>query len=290
LFIAAMAIKSGAKQATSYAFLAPIALLAIPMFDTIAAILRRKLTGRSIYDTDRGHLHHALIGKGFGPRKALLLFFAMCLMTATGGTMALINQKAEYAALAILSVAVFLFVGRIFRIAEFKLVSHRSKSAVRSFLASPKSLKDSAEHTSIRLQGERDWELCWQVLREFAEKHQVNQMTFDLNLPWIHESFHAQYKNTDKTKNESEESWQLDLPLTADNRSIGRLNLKANVYQTHFGQLSMELAEVLASLEDYIVETMESHLKVTDIEELVAEQQSIEFGESAAESKNIDIG
>ncbi len=290
LFIAAMAIKSGAKQATSYAFLAPIALLAIPMFDTIAAILRRKLTGRSIYDTDRGHLHHALIGKGFGPRKALLLFFAMCLMTATGGTMALINQKAEYAALAILSVAVFLFVGRIFGIAEFKLVSHRSKSAVRSFLASPKSLKDSAEHTSIRLQGERDWELCWQVLREFAEKHQVNQMTFDLNLPWIHESFHAQYKNTDKTKNESEESWQLDLPLTADNRSIGRLNLKANVYQTHFGQLSMELAEVLASLEDYIVETMESHLKVTDIEELVAEQQSIEFGESAAESKNIDIG
>ncbi|MCP4778375.1 MAG: undecaprenyl/decaprenyl-phosphate alpha-N-acetylglucosaminyl 1-phosphate transferase, partial [Planctomycetaceae bacterium] len=229
LFIAAMAIKSGAKQALSYAFLAPIALLAIPMFDTLAAILRRKLTGRSIYDTDRGHLHHALMGKGFGPRKSLLLFFAMCLMTATGGTMALIYKQAEYAALAILSVAVFLFVGRIFGMAEFRLVSHHSKSAFRSLLVKPKKTQYPAEHSSIRLQGERDWDLCWQVLREFAEKHHVSQMTFDLNLPWIHESFHAQYKTTDKKKSELEERWQLELPLTANQRSIGRLNVQACV-------------------------------------------------------------
>ena len=289
LFIAAMAIKSGVKQATSYAFLAPIALLAIPMFDTLAAILRRKLTGRSIYDTDRGHLHHALMGKGFGPRKSLLLFFAMCLMTATGGTMALIYQQAEYAALAILSVAVFLFVGRIFGMAEFELVSHRSKSAFRSLLVKPKKSQHSAEHSSIRLQGDRDWDLCWQVLREFAEKHHVSQMTFDLNLPWIHESFHAQYKTTDKKKSELEERWQLELPLTANQRSIGRLNVQACINQTHFGSLSMELAEVLASLEDYIVETMESHLKVADVEEFIAEQQSIEFGDTPAVPRNIDI-
>ena len=51
----------------------------------------------------------------------------------------------------------------------------------------------------------------------------------------------------------------------------------------------MELAEVLASLEDYIVETMESHLKVADVEEFVAEQQSIEFGDTPAVPRNIDI-
>ncbi|MDG2104155.1 MAG: hypothetical protein P8J91_10420, partial [Pirellulaceae bacterium] len=86
-----------------------------------------------------------------------------------------------------------------------------------------------------------------------------------------------------------EERWQLELPLTANQRSIGRLNVQACVNQTHFGSLSMELAEVLASLEDYIVETMESHLKVADVEEFVAEQQSIEFGDTPAVPKNIDI-
>lgn len=287
LFIAAMAIKTGAKQATGYVFIAPIALLAIPLFDTLAAIVRRKLTGRSIYDTDRGHLHHVLIGKGFGPRKSLLLFFAMCLMTATGGTMALIEGKAAYAYLAILSVAIFLFVGRIFGLAEFKLISHGSSSIIRAVLPSSSGGENKSNHTSFRIQGTRDWEICWQVMREFAEDNLISQLSFDLNLPWIHESFHGKYKSSNKEL--LEDQWALELPILIEERVIGRVNLQAPVRQANYESISQKLCAVLQSLEPQIVLTMQEHKAKRDdeIDEFLAEQQSIEFGGVTAETKDV---
>jgi len=55
--LAAMAIRSTFKQNSLFAFMAPVALLAIPFIDTGAAIIRRRLTGRSVFSVDRGHLH-----------------------------------------------------------------------------------------------------------------------------------------------------------------------------------------------------------------------------------------
>ena len=59
----------------------------------------------------------------------------MCLMTATGGTLALIYEQAEYAVLSIVAVFVFLIVGRVFGFAEYKLIANRSKSMMRSFIS-----------------------------------------------------------------------------------------------------------------------------------------------------------
>ena len=53
------------KGPATVALSLPIAVLAIPFFDTFAAIARRKLTGRSIYIADREHLHHCLQRRGF---------------------------------------------------------------------------------------------------------------------------------------------------------------------------------------------------------------------------------
>ena len=62
----------------------PIALLILPILDTTAAIIRRKLTGRSIYTTDRGHLHHCLLRSGYTPSGVLLLVAFLCLLTCGG--------------------------------------------------------------------------------------------------------------------------------------------------------------------------------------------------------------
>ena len=288
LFIAAMAIKCASKEAATYAFLAPIALLAIPMFDTLAAIVRRRLTGRSIYAVDRGHLHHALIRKGFGPRKALMLFFAMCLMTATGGTMSLIYEKSEYAILSIVAVLVFLMVGRVFGIAEYKLITNRSKSMMRSFLTMPKVDRDS-HHASVQLQGERNWDLCWQVLREFAEKNGLQRMTMDLNLPWIHESFHANYSSSDR-KSEADEQWSLELPLVVAGRVIGRIDIVADAQESYFGEVISELNDILASLESYFIETIDGKINGPLVDEVQAERQSIEFGSHVDPGILEDVG
>ncbi len=256
LFVSAMSIRCASKEATAYAFMAPIALLAIPMFDTIAAIVRRRLTGRSIYTVDRGHLHHALIRKGYGPRKALLMFFAMCLMTAVGGTLSLVYQQSEYALISIAAVVVFLVVGKVFGIAEFQLIANRSRSLIRSFVNLPVNRSNENSHQdSVRLQGNKNWDSCWQVLREFARQNNVLHLTMDLNLPWLHESYHATFQQLDRKKLIADELWSAELPLTVDRRVIGRLDYSGSILDSSLFQVSSDLKDVLAK--------MEPHLRVT---------------------------
>ena len=84
LSIGIMAIQNSLKAHATMVLAAPVGLLAIPILDTTAAILRRKLTGRSIYTTDRGHLHHCLLAQGWGTRWTLLIISCSCTLTAVG--------------------------------------------------------------------------------------------------------------------------------------------------------------------------------------------------------------
>ncbi len=84
LTIGVVAIDSSLKRPATIALATPAALLTLPILDTIAAILRRKLTGRSIYSTDRGHLHHRLLDRFVHPRRVLLVVSACCLATGAG--------------------------------------------------------------------------------------------------------------------------------------------------------------------------------------------------------------
>ena len=52
LVLGTLAIESSLKTPATIVLSFPVALLALPIFDTTAAIVRRKLTGRSLYSTD----------------------------------------------------------------------------------------------------------------------------------------------------------------------------------------------------------------------------------------------
>ncbi len=54
-------------------------MLALPVLDTAAAIVRRALAGKRITEADRGHFHHQLIFRfGLNVRQAVLLIYAVC--------------------------------------------------------------------------------------------------------------------------------------------------------------------------------------------------------------------
>ena len=87
--VGVLAIESSLKGPATVALAGPLALLVIPIFDTSAAIVRRKLTGRSIYTTDCGHLHHVLQRSGISNRSVLLLVAGLCLFTSGGALLSL---------------------------------------------------------------------------------------------------------------------------------------------------------------------------------------------------------
>jgi UDP-GlcNAc:undecaprenyl-phosphate GlcNAc-1-phosphate transferase len=69
------------KRAIAIGLLVPLVVLALPILDTAAAIVRRTLSGKRITDADRGHFHHQLIFRfGMNVRQAVLLIYSVCIV------------------------------------------------------------------------------------------------------------------------------------------------------------------------------------------------------------------
>jgi len=58
-------------------FIVPVLALALPLLDTIFAIVRRMLRGQSPFTPDRGHLHHRLVDLGLNHKQAVALMYAI---------------------------------------------------------------------------------------------------------------------------------------------------------------------------------------------------------------------
>jgi UDP-GlcNAc:undecaprenyl-phosphate GlcNAc-1-phosphate transferase len=227
LVLAAVAIRSSFKQAAMYSVAAPIAMLAIPFIDTSAAIIRRRLTGRSIYHEDRGHMHHVMAKRGLGPTASLVWVALLCTTTAVGGVLATVYHQAEYAIASIAFVLIVMVAGRIFGRAESELLYRKFASIAKSLFFVPNRQQQRVLETSVQIQGHRAWDESWLRLVEFAEEHDLNQITLDVNAPWMHEAFHADWKRAGVRTSPSQQ-WQVELPLVVTNRILGRVSVKAD--------------------------------------------------------------
>lgn len=74
---AAIAVLGTFKIAASVALLAPVVAFAVPIFDTLWAMIRRYRMGQSIARADRNHLHHRLLERGLSQRQAVLIIYAI---------------------------------------------------------------------------------------------------------------------------------------------------------------------------------------------------------------------
>ncbi len=72
-------------------FVVPILALALPLFDTLFAIIRRLLKGQNPMKPDRGHLHHRLIDMGLSQKQAVTILY--CVSAVLGLTAVIINTN-----------------------------------------------------------------------------------------------------------------------------------------------------------------------------------------------------
>lgn len=88
--LSVISILGVAKTYTAIVLIAPIIVLALPIFDTLWAIIRRIAKTKSIkgvFKADKGHLHHKLMAKGFSQKQSVLILYGI---TATLGMTAVI--------------------------------------------------------------------------------------------------------------------------------------------------------------------------------------------------------
>ena len=88
--LAVISIMGIAKTYTAIIIIAPLLVLALPIFDTSFAIIRRIIKEKSlkaVFKADRGHLHHKLIDRGYSQKQAVFILYGI---SATFGLFAII--------------------------------------------------------------------------------------------------------------------------------------------------------------------------------------------------------
>jgi UDP-GlcNAc:undecaprenyl-phosphate/decaprenyl-phosphate GlcNAc-1-phosphate transferase len=219
--LGALALHSSLKGPTTVALAAPVAMLAIPILDSTAAILRRKLTGKSIYSTDRGHMHHVIMGKGYS-NAATVGIIAVASIGTCAAALASVYWKNELlAGISVLVLILVLVASRIFGYAEYLLVRNRMLELGRSLIR-PGRRDSEHRESSVQIQGSRDWNDLWRRLRAMVDSHVV-RVGLDLDLPRLQEGFHARWERAGD-HDESISLTQL-FPVVVGGHVIGRLEV-----------------------------------------------------------------
>lgn len=119
--LAAIAMKGAIKSASAIVLAVPILALGLPIYDTLFAIIRRKVNGKSIAEADKGHLHHRLLDMGLTQRQAVIIMYSISVVL---GFIAIIvmqlTNKRAYMVLTIVIIAI------VFSAWKFGLFKHKS--------------------------------------------------------------------------------------------------------------------------------------------------------------------
>ena len=102
------------KSSTAVALLVPIVALGLPIADTLLAIGRRALRGRSIFSADRDHIHHRLLDLGLSARQAVLVLWGFsAVLGGSALVLSFANSALVAATLAGLAIVGFFAVRRL---------------------------------------------------------------------------------------------------------------------------------------------------------------------------------
>lgn len=88
--LAAISIEGAIKSAAAFAIAVPILALGLPIYDTLFAMIRRKINGKPIMQADRGHLHHRLLDMGLTQRQTVIIMY---LISSILGAFAILAMK-----------------------------------------------------------------------------------------------------------------------------------------------------------------------------------------------------
>ena len=247
LVLGALSIQSSLKGPGTLLLATPLCMLAIPFFDSAAAITRRHLTGRSIYSTDRCHIHHRLTER-FGSVAAVLVVMLFCSLLVAAAMAGAIMRSETVTVVTVVGVVLIFVVTRVFGHSELGLIRARVGSFSRSLFALSRHEQASGVHSITRLQGNREWEKLWTGLTEAVQDMPVTRVELDVNCPALHEGYHGAWKR--RSSAADERIWRFDLPLVAAEHQIGHVRVTGVRTESSAAAEMEKLLELLDSFEE----------------------------------------
>ncbi|MEZ6124759.1 MAG: MraY family glycosyltransferase [Planctomycetaceae bacterium] len=246
LILGAVALKCSIKHYAAATLLMPTAIWAIPLFDVSMAIVRRKLTGRSIYETDRGHLHHCLERKGLSGARLLVITASLCSLTGFAAILASFMDNDLIAAVGILTAFLLLVLTRSFGHTEMNLLSTRLRRLTGSMLRRSVPMQTVLHDEKVHLNGDHNWQKLWETLTAFAERFEMDAVELMVHLPRIGEEYHASWKRKSDTK--THEEWKSEIPLIVQDMRVGHIRVVGAVGE---GSICKWMSDLIGGLEAF---------------------------------------
>jgi UDP-GlcNAc:undecaprenyl-phosphate GlcNAc-1-phosphate transferase len=250
LAVGVLGIQTSLKAPTTAALIAPLVILTIPFLDTAAAIVRRKLTGRSIYDTDRGHLHHCLIQRGFSPRMVLAVVSFFCLVAVISALGSLAFKNEAIAVCGALTVVATLVTTKLFGYKESLLIKNRAWQLALSVFQSRGEGK--SRRIDLHMQGNASWSKLLDTVSTRAIDLNLQSVGLDVRAPVIHEEYHGHWERFDAEVKDV--LWRVELPLEVGGRDAARLLITGRVDSE---QIWSKLAAITELIEEFVLDELD---------------------------------
>ena len=250
LVVGVLAIHGSLKGPGTVLLAVPLAVWTLPILDSSAAVLRRKLSGRSIYSIDRGHLHHRLKERLGSNRKVLASVAVCCVATSAAATASVLLKTDLVAVVVCLAVVVILAASGLFGRAEFALLYAHVRRLGRSLAPSLAGAR-APTGKAVHVQGSGPWDPLWMALTESADRLLLQRIQLNVNLPMVQEAFDARWESP--VLPDAETSWKMDVPLMVSHHAVGRLTV---VGQQNGKPLAGHLAPLLE-----LIESIESQVQ-----------------------------
>lgn len=164
--IAVLSVISPLKRATVVGALIPMLTLAVPIFDTSLAMLRRALRHESIMKADKGHLHHHLMAAGFGQRRSVLIMYGI---VGIMGEVAVLLSRELYKDAALLFMIALLYLCII-------IIPKRSKKGLKTIITQDMSEIEKENFVEyLNYERERRKELREKAAQQAAEEEKLEE-------------------------------------------------------------------------------------------------------------------
>lgn len=110
-FIIAVIALLGFKNVTMSSLIIPLLILAIPILDTLFAILRRLIRKESISEPDKLHIHHQFLNRNFSHRSTVIIIYIINALFASASIVYVIQDRLlGYIIYGVLLIFLILFV------------------------------------------------------------------------------------------------------------------------------------------------------------------------------------
>ena len=207
----------------------PVAVLGVPVFDTLFSMLRRFLERRSIFSADRSHFHHKLVDLGLTQSQAVIAIYGLTLMNAGLGMFMIATPKIyvliAFFCILVLLLLIFHIVGSV-RLKQIKAamqkryeIIHRERNERKSF-----------EEAALYFRRAATFDQWWQAISIAAGKMEFWTVDLPLvNRDGTSRALNWRFNGHDPDPN-PEGLIQVHVPVN-DRRSGSSLHLKIELYK-----------------------------------------------------------